>query len=114
MQSVNLFRIAIAEETKMVEVLSKSDRAGALARLKDWHETDGGKAIAKTFAFDDFNAAFGFMARVALVAEKMDHHPDWSNSYDKVVVTLATHSAGGVTSSDIDLAEAMNRIAATP
>ena len=97
----------------MAEVLSKSDRAGALARLKDWHETDGGKAIAKTFAFDDFSAAFGFMARVALVAEKMDHHPDWSNSYDKVVVTLATHSAGGVTSSDIELAEAMNRIAAT-
>ena len=94
----------------MVEVLSKSDRAGALARLKDWREANGGKAIAKTFAFDDFNAAFGFMVRVALVAEKMDHHPDWSNSYDKVVVTLSTHSAGGVTSSDILLAEAMDAI----
>src|SRR6266852_3876820 len=95
----------------MVEVLSKSDRAGALGHLKDWREAKGGKAITKTFAFDDFNAAFGFMVRVALVAEKMDHHPDWSNSYDKVSVTLSTHSAGGVTSSDILLAEAMEEIA---
>jgi len=94
----------------MAEILSKSDRASALARLKNWREVDGGKAISKTFAFDDFNAAFGFMARAALVAEKMDHHPDWSNSYDKVVVMLSTHSAGGVTSSDILLAEAMDAI----
>src|ERR1700680_3967635 len=94
----------------MVEVLSKSDRAGALARLKDWRAANGGKAIAKTFSFGAFNAAFGFMVRVALVAEKMDHHPDWSNSYDKVVVTLSTHSAGGVTRSDILLAEAMDEI----
>jgi 4a-hydroxytetrahydrobiopterin dehydratase len=98
----------------MVEVLSKSDRGGALARLKDWREADRGKAITKTFAFHDFNAAFGFMVRVALVAEKMDHHPDWSNSYDKVAVTLSTHSAGGVTGSDIRLAEAMDEIAASP
>ena len=97
----------------MAQVLSKSDRAGALARLKDWREADGGKAIAKTFAFEDFSAAFGFMVRVALVAEKMDHHPDWSNSYDKVTVTLSTHSAGGVTSFDIRLAEAMDAIAAS-
>jgi 4a-hydroxytetrahydrobiopterin dehydratase len=95
----------------MAEVLSKPERAGALARLKDWREAEGGKTITKTFAFDDFNAAFGFMARVALVAEKMDHHPDWSNSYAKVIVSLSTHSAGGVTSSDILLAEAMDEIA---
>jgi len=94
----------------MSDILSKSDRAGALSRLKSWHEADGGKAITKTFSFDDFSAAFGFMARVALTAEKMDHHPDWSNSYDKVVVTLSTHSAGGVTDSDILLAEAMDAI----
>jgi 4a-hydroxytetrahydrobiopterin dehydratase len=94
----------------MVEVLSKSDRAVALARLKDWRETNRGKAITKTFVFDDFSAAFGFMARVALAAEKMDHHPDWSNSYNKVAATLSTHSAGGVTSSDILLAEAMDEI----
>jgi len=95
----------------MAEILSKSDRASALAKLKGWHEADGGKAITKTFAFDDFSAAFGFMARVALIAEKMDHHPDWSNSYDKVVVTLSTHSAGGVTDADVLLAEAMDAIA---
>ena len=94
----------------MAEILSKSDRASALAKLKGWHEADGGKAITKTFAFDDFSAAFGFMARVALIAEKMDHHPDWSNSYDKVVVTLSTHSAGGVTDADVLLAEAMDAI----
>jgi 4a-hydroxytetrahydrobiopterin dehydratase len=92
------------------EILSKTDRAAAIARLKGWHEADGGKAITRTFAFDDFSGAFGFMTRAALVAEKMDHHPDWSNSYDKVAVTLSTHSAGGVTSSDILLAEAMNAI----
>jgi len=95
----------------MAEILSKSDRASALAKLKGWHEADGGKAITKTFAFDDFSAAFGFMARVALIAEKMDHHPDWSNSYDKVVVRLSTHSAGGVTDADVLLAEAMDAIA---
>ena len=95
----------------MAEILSKSDRAKALAKLKGWHEADGGKAITKTFAFDDFSAAFGFMARVALIAEKMDHHPDWSNSYDKVVVRLSTHSAGGVTDADVLLAEAMDAIA---
>ena len=95
----------------MPEILNKSDRAGALGRVKNWREADGGKAITKTFAFDDFSAAFGFMTRVALIAEKMDHHPDWSNSYDKVVVTLSTHSAGGVTDADILLAEAMDAIA---
>ena len=95
----------------MAEILSKSDRASALAKLKGWHEADDGKAITKTFAFDDFSAAFGFMARVALIAEKMDHHPDWSNSYDKVVVRLSTHSAGGVTDADVLLAEAMDAIA---
>ena len=94
----------------MAEILSKSDRAKALAKLNNWRESDGGKAITRTFAFDDFSAAFGFMARVALVAEKMDHHPDWSNSYDKVVVTLSTHSAGGVTDADVLLAEAMDAI----
>ena len=95
----------------MAEILSKSDRASALAKLKGWHEADDGKAITKTFAFDDFSGAFGFMARVALIAEKMDHHPDWSNSYDKVVVRLSTHSAGGVTDADVLLAEAMDAIA---
>ena len=95
----------------MAEILSKSDRASALAKLKGWHEADDGKAITKTFAFDDFSGAFGFMARVALIAEKSDHHPEWRNVYKTVEVVLATHDAGGVTRLDIELAKAMNGIA---
>ena len=94
----------------MPELLSKPDRIAALKRLKGWQEANRGKAIARTFEFEDFIGAFGFMARVALVAEKMDHHPDWSNSYNTVAVTLSTHSAGGVTDTDILLAEAMDAI----
>ncbi len=92
--------------------LSREARSAALARLAGWQEVNGREAIAKTFVFADFNEAFGFMTRSALVAEKMDHHPEWSNVYKTVVVTLATHDAGGVTARDIALAEAMDRIAA--
>ncbi len=95
----------------MPKVLSAEDRKAALARLPSWHLVEGKDAIRRSFAFRDFNEAFGFMARAALVAEKMDHHPDWSNSYRKVDVTLSTHSAGGVTELDVKLAEAMDRIA---
>ena len=87
-------------------------RAAALATLSGWSEVDGRDAITKTFVFRDFNAAFGFMTRVALLAERADHHPEWSNVYKTVVVTLATHDAGGLTALDVRLAEAMNRIAA--
>ena len=83
----------------------------ALAKLTGWQRVSGRDAIAKTFVFADFNAAFGFMTRAALVAEKMDHHPEWSNVYKTVVVTLTTHDAGGVTGRDIALAEAMERFA---
>src|SRR5260370_18876304 len=75
--------------------LSREARSAALAKLAGWHEVSGRDAIAKTFVFADFNEAFGFMARAALVAEKMDHHPEWSNVYKTVVVTLSTHDAGG-------------------
>lgn len=95
----------------MVERLSADERRGALAKLKDWAEVPGRDAIARTFTFGDFNEAFGFMTRVALVAEKSDHHPEWRNVYKTVEVVLSTHDAGGVTSRDIALAEAMNRIA---
>ncbi|HBC09603.1 MAG TPA: 4a-hydroxytetrahydrobiopterin dehydratase, partial [Rhodospirillaceae bacterium] len=71
----------------------------------------GRDAIIKTFTFKDFNAAFGFMSRAALLAEKMDHHPEWYNIYNRVEVTLATHDAGGVTQKDIDLAAFMDRAA---
>ena len=89
--------------------LSNEQRDSALKRLKGWSST--GEAITKTYAFTDFSEAFGFMARAALAAEKLDHHPDWSNSWNKVGVTLSTHSAGGVTELDIKLAEAMDRLA---
>jgi 4a-hydroxytetrahydrobiopterin dehydratase len=87
-------------------------RAAALAGLAGWREAEGRDAITKTFVFADFNAAFGFMARVALAAEKMDHHPEWFNVYKTVTVTLSTHDAGGLTARDIALAQAMDRIAA--
>ncbi len=95
----------------MAQKLSGNLRKTALARLAGWSEVGGRDAITKTFVFKDFNQAFGFMTRAALVAEKMDHHPEWFNVYKKVEVTLSTHDAGGVTERDIRLAEAMDKIA---
>ena len=96
----------------MVDLLSEAARKQALAGLKGWSEAAGGKALNRTFTFRDFNEAFGFMARVALVAEKSDHHPEWRNVYKTVDVLLTTHDAGGVTEKDIELAKAMDAIAA--
>jgi 4a-hydroxytetrahydrobiopterin dehydratase len=95
----------------MVEKLSAEARKSALQGLSGWSEVTGREAIQRTFSFKDFNEAFGFMARVALVAEKSDHHPEWRNVYKTVEVVLATHDAGGVTARDIALAQAMNAIA---
>lgn len=95
----------------MAEKLSVSDRASAVAALDGWSDVDGRNAIQKSFVFGDFNEAFGFMSRVALMAEKMDHHPEWFNVYKTVDVTLATHDAGGVTDLDIRLASFMDRAA---
>lgn len=95
----------------MVERFSDEARNTALNELPGWSQVAGREAITRTFTFRDFNEAFGFMARVALVAEKTDHHPEWRNVYRTVEVVLATHDAGGVTELDIRLAEAMNAIA---
>src|ERR1700743_2067200 len=95
----------------MAEKLSADARKQAVKGLSGWEEKQGGNAIGRTFIFKDFNEAFGFMARVALVAEKNDHHPEWRNVYKTVDVILATHDAGGITALDIDLAKAMNKIA---
>jgi len=95
----------------MPQKLTGDARKSALAKLAGWSEVAGRDAIAKKFVFKDFNEAFGFMTRAALVAEKLDHHPEWFNVYKTVEVTLATHDAGGVTELDIKLAEAMNRLA---
>jgi 4a-hydroxytetrahydrobiopterin dehydratase len=80
----------------------------ALKRLPDWELAKEREAIRRRFIFVDFDAAFAFMTRAALMAAKMDHHPEWSNVYNRVDVTLATHDAGGVTQKDIDLAAAMD------
>lgn len=80
----------------------------AIAELEGWSEVSGRDAIAKTYRFADFNAAFGFMTRVALKADKMDHHPEWSNVYNKVEVVLTTHDANGVTAKDVELAKFMD------
>jgi 4a-hydroxytetrahydrobiopterin dehydratase len=98
----------------MRQKLTGPARATALAKLDSWSETAGRDAITKKFVFKDFNAAFGFMTRAALVAEKLDHHPEWFNVYKTVEVTLSTHDAGGLTELDVALAEALDRIAAAP
>lgn len=92
-------------------LLTDQARRTALDTLSGWSETQGGKAIAKTFTFRDFNEAFGFMTRAALAAEKSDHHPDWRNVYKTVAVELSTHDCGGVTDKDIALAKAMDALA---
>lgn len=92
----------------MTDKLTGDARTQAIAGLDRWTDVDGRDAISKTFQFKDFNAAFGFMTRAALVAEKMDHHPEWFNVYNRVEVTLATHDAGGVTQKDIALAAFMD------
>ena len=95
----------------MASKLTGAARTEALRKLKGWAEVAGRDAIAKKFVFQDFNQAFGFMARAALVAEKMDHHPEWFNVYKNVEVTLSTHDAGGVTELDIKLATEMDKLA---
>jgi 4a-hydroxytetrahydrobiopterin dehydratase len=96
----------------MVQKLSEAARQSALAKLDGWSEVTGRDAITRKFSFKDFNEAFGFMTRAALIAEKLDHHPEWFNVYNRVEVTLSTHDAGGVTERDVKLAESMNRLAA--
>ena len=96
----------------MSGVLSGEARTEALSQLDGWQDVDGRDAVTKTFRFQTFNEAFGFMTRVALAAEKADHHPEWFNVYNRVDVTLSTHDAGGVTDKDIRLARFMDRIGA--
>ena len=96
----------------MTQKLDQASRAAALASLSGWAEVAGRDAIHKRFVFADFNAAFGWMTRVAMAAEKLDHHPEWSNVYRTVDVTLSTHDAGGLSALDITLAKAMDGMAA--
>lgn len=96
----------------MAEKLTGAAREAALSKLPEWSEVEGRDAISRIFHFTDFNAAFGWMARVALVAEKMDHHPEWFNVWNRVEVTLSTHDAGGLTERDTKLAGKMDAFAA--
>ncbi len=95
----------------MIDKLTGAARAQAIAALKGWGDVKGRDAIHKSFKFSDFNQAFGFMTRVALQAERMDHHPEWSNVYNRVEITLSTHDAGGVSARDIELATLIDGLA---
>ncbi len=95
----------------MAQRLTESELQSAMVGLDGWNEVSGRGAIQKTFKFKDFNEAFGFMSRVALAAERMDHHPEWRNVWNTVDVVLSTHDAGGLTQRDVDLAKLMDEIA---
>jgi 4a-hydroxytetrahydrobiopterin dehydratase len=94
----------------MVEGLNEAERADALDGLPDWDYDDARDAITRRFTFADFSEAFAFMTRVALLAEKMDHHPEWSNVYNRVDVLLTTHDAGGLSHRDVTMAEAIEAL----
>ena len=91
--------------------LTDEERGAALAGLPGWSFDAEARAIRRAFRFADFSAAFAFMTRVALAAEKADHHPDWFNSWNKVDITLSTHSAGGLTQLDLDMARCIDTLA---
>ena len=94
----------------MAKKLESKDREAALSRLNGWIYDPGADAISHDFKFTDFSEAFGFITRVALAAHAADHHPEWSNVYNKVTITLSTHSAGGLTEKDVALAEQIDKL----
>ena len=94
----------------MIEALSEAERAEALDGLPDWDYDDGRDAITRTAVFADFPEAFAFMTRVALIAERADHHPEWTNVWNRVEILLTTHDAGGLSPRDIELAEAIDAL----
>jgi len=97
----------------MAGVLSQAERDAALAELDGWASVEGRDAIHKSFSFKTFNQAFAFMTRMALTAEKMDHHPEWFNVYNRVDITLSSHDVGGLSQRDIDMAKKADRFAAS-
>jgi 4a-hydroxytetrahydrobiopterin dehydratase len=97
----------------MVATLNTEERRQALNALSGWSETQGRDALQKSFTFSDFNEAFAFMTRIALRAEKMDHHPEWFNVFNRVEITLSTHEAGGITARDVKLAHFIDQAART-
>jgi len=99
-----------AKEALMAQKLAPDQRNEALAKVREWQSVEGRDAISRSFKFKDFSEAFGFMTRAALVAERMNHHPEWFNVWNRVDVTLSTHDAGGLTELDIKLAAAMDKL----
>lgn len=97
----------------MVEQLNESERAAALDRLGEWDYDDARDALTRSFLFEDFSEAFAFMTRVALLAEKHDHHPEWLNVWNRVDILLTTHDAGGLSARDVRMAEAIDRLLAS-
>ncbi len=95
----------------MVETLSAEARAAGLSELSGWAVVEGRDAIERSFVFKNFSEAWGFMSRVALAAEKLDHHPEWVNVYNRVAITLSTHDCGGLSERDLALARRIDRIA---
>ena len=96
----------------MIAKLTEAERADLAARLPDWHMAEGRDAIVRSFRFRDFSEAWGFMSRVALLAEKQDHHPEWSNVWNRVEILLSTHDAGGLSKRDVALAQAIDALGA--
>jgi len=96
----------------MVKKLEQQEKIDFLKEHKDWRVLDDRDAIKKTFEFDDFNAAFGFMTRVALKADQMNHHPEWFNVYNRVEITLTTHDTAGLSQRDIDMAQFIDSLTA--
>ena len=94
----------------MVDQLSEAERADALEGLPDWDHDEARDSITRVFTFTDFSEAFAFMTRVALLAESADHHPEWSNVYNRVEILLTTHDAGGLSERDIEMAEAIDAL----
>ena len=94
----------------MTAKLAGKARTQALSSIKSWKKVRGRDAIQKSFRFADFNEAWGFMTRVALAAEKADHHPEWSNVYNKVEIVLSTHDAGGLSEKDVALARVIDSV----
>lgn len=95
----------------MARKLDSAERDAARAALPEWKMVDGRDALTRTLKFADFSAAFGFMTRVALAAEKLDHHPEWLNVWNRVEITLSTHDAGGLTQRDLELAKVIDGFA---
>lgn len=98
----------------MARKLDATERQSARAELADWQMVEERDALTRTFKFADFSAAFGFMTRLALAAEKLDHHPEWFNVWNSVEITLSTHDAGGLTERDIKLAKIIDKLASGP